>query len=48
MIVGGRGGAIVLTSTAAYNSAAGGNSAHDVSSKHALAGLTKSQAVELG
>ncbi|GCD88088.1 SDR family NAD(P)-dependent oxidoreductase [Nocardioides sp. LS1] len=49
MIVGERGGVIVnMTSTAAYNTASGGNSAHYVSSKHALAGLTKSLAVELG
>jgi len=49
MVAGERGGAILnITSTAAYNTAAGGNSAHYVSSKHALAGLTKSLAVELG
>ncbi|GCD88051.1 short-chain dehydrogenase [Nocardioides sp. LS1] len=49
MIASERGGTIVnLTSTAAYNTAAGGNPAHYVSSKHALAGLTKSLAVELG
>jgi NAD(P)-dependent dehydrogenase (short-subunit alcohol dehydrogenase family) len=48
MIAAGRGGAILnLASTAAFKSG-GGNAAHYVASKHAVAGLTKSLAVELG
>ncbi|MBJ9863582.1 SDR family NAD(P)-dependent oxidoreductase [Citrobacter amalonaticus] len=39
---------INIVSTAAFNSSNGANSAHYVASKHAVAGLTKSLAVELG
>lgn len=37
-----------IVSTAAYNASNGANSAHYVASKHAVAGLIKSLAVELG
>lgn len=37
-----------IVSTAAFNSSNGANPAHYVASKHAVAGLTKSLAVELG
>lgn len=37
-----------IISTAAYNASNGANPAHYVASKHAVAGLTKSLAVELG
>ncbi|HCB0639539.1 TPA: SDR family oxidoreductase [Klebsiella pneumoniae] len=39
---------INIVSTAAFNSSNGANPAHYVASKHAVAGLTKSLAVELG
>lgn len=39
---------INIVSTAAYNASNGANPAHYVASKHAVAGLTKSLAVELG
>lgn len=48
MVDAGRGGVIInLASTAAVKTG-GGNAAHYVSSKHAVAGLTKSLAFELG
>jgi NAD(P)-dependent dehydrogenase (short-subunit alcohol dehydrogenase family) len=48
MIAAGSGGSIVtITSCASFNSSDGGNGAHYVASKHALAGLTKSMAVQL-
>lgn len=48
MIEQGNGGVIVnITSDAAFNASEGSNGAHYVASKHALAGLTKSIAVQL-
>lgn len=43
-----RGIIINIVSTAAFNASNGANPAHYVASKHAVAGLTKSLAVELG
>lgn len=43
-----RGVIINIVSTAAFNASNGANPAHYVASKHAVAGLTKSLAVELG
>lgn len=44
----GRGVIVNIVSTAAFNASNGANSAHYVASKHAVVGLTKSLAVELG